>query len=100
MLRVSRLQTIALLAVFISANAIGSVYQIQIPLENGRLSLADLSDRLSGRLHLPSSVVNHFDKNLSVNVQGISGWPAIKGINRALGDGFSVSVSDNSILVS
>ena len=79
----------------IAAPAFGSPHDVRIPLHEGRLHVADLTAAVCRETHLPAFHMSSAEIDLN-------GWKEsllIEGINSALGDGCSVSISDDGLIL-
>ncbi|MGA2442165.1 MAG: hypothetical protein ABSH08_14515 [Tepidisphaeraceae bacterium] len=73
-------------------------YRFPIPLKDGRLSVADLQDVLEMGLHLPPTLVDLLPNlDVEVDLRGLNGWLLVRAANRALGDGFHLTVADDEL---
>jgi pimeloyl-ACP methyl ester carboxylesterase len=91
----------ALMFVLLAPGAcLAAEYRVSIPLQEGRLSAADLENALEKGLHLPPTVVDLLpNPDVQVDLRGINGWMLVRAVNHALGDGFHLAVGDDALLL-
>lgn len=65
--------------------------ELRVPLEDGQLSLSHLE---SLGISIPP-----WTRSPRVDVRGVSGWLVVRGINKALGEGCNVAVTDQAIVI-
>lgn len=76
-----------------------NVHQLRVPLKDGKLHLADVAATLSNDLYLPHELAGALRAAGTINVRGIGGSLCIAALNKSLGDGFSLHVSDHALLI-
>src|SRR5688500_7117343 len=78
-----------------AAPAPADVYERTVALTGGKLRVADLSAAVCREMHLPAFEIGSGD----VDMRGESGSRFLEALNRSLGDGCRVSVSDDSLVL-
>jgi hypothetical protein len=85
-----------LLTFVCAAPALAKPHEAKIPLHDGKLRTADLTEMLSRELHLPAKLsVSCGD----IDLRGLRGSLVVAALNKSLGDGCSVSVADDSLVL-
>ena len=85
-----------LLGLLFAAPARAVTHEVRIPLHDGRLEVADLTAAMCRDVHLPAL---HLHAG-AIDLNGWRGSLAIEGINAALGDGCSIHLSDDGLILS
>jgi pimeloyl-ACP methyl ester carboxylesterase len=75
----------------------GAVHQVRLPLENGRLTVATLTQGLAELLHVPTLAV---DSDASINLGGLRGMIWVKAFNAALGEGCRIDAEPDALVLS
>ena len=83
------------IASLLAATAVAAPHELRIPLHDGRLQLSDLSQDVLEQLHLPTTYVMAG----SINFRGIGSSLVVHAMNRALGDGCRLTVSDDQLVL-
>jgi pimeloyl-ACP methyl ester carboxylesterase len=96
-----RMRTIAAiflcLSFWASAAARGAEHQVRVPLEDGRLSVATLTQGLARLVHVPALAV---DSDASINLGGLRGMIWVKAFNAALGRGCRIDAEPDALVLS
>jgi len=74
-----------------------AMHQVRIPLHEGRLETAQLSEALLKRLHLPA--LPQWMPAGSVSLRGIGGSVFVRALDQALGEGFNVQVGEDALII-
>ncbi|MCC7350471.1 MAG: alpha/beta fold hydrolase [Phycisphaerales bacterium] len=77
--------------------ASAAMHQIRIPLHDGQLSAAELSDALLQKMHLPA--LPGWMPAGSIPMTGIAGNLFVKALDQALGDGFDVQIQPDALII-
>jgi hypothetical protein len=73
---------------------------VSIPLEDGWLSTSQLRTVLEKDFYLPPAVLEPvLSPDVGLNVESIGGWVVVDAMNRALGQGFHLRVSDQALTI-
>ena len=93
--RFTRPLLIAATTLLAASTALATPHELRIPLKDGRLQLADVSADVLEELHLPTTYLMAG----SINFRGLGSSLVIHAMNRALGDGCRVTVSDDMLVL-
>lgn len=90
--------SVAALAILTSATAAhADPHEVRLPLHNGKLSAAKLSDELLNKLHL--SVPAGYLPAGELDLSGVGGWLVVAGLNHALGDGCKLELKSDALVL-
>jgi pimeloyl-ACP methyl ester carboxylesterase len=94
------LTTILLAAIFVLAapasRADAGPVEARLRLHDGKLATADLSRVLLDNFHLKGVELDAG----SIDLRGVQGWTFVRALNAALGDGASVRIDDDALVLS
>ena len=88
-----RIVTAACLALAVTAaTAVAEPREVRVPLVDGRLSAGQLSRAVGVPVPLPTD-------DVGVDIRGVGGWVVTRALNKALGDGCSIRVAADALVV-
>jgi hypothetical protein len=87
-------------ALLLPAACPAAEYEISVPLQGGRLSIAQMQDGLAEALHIPPAAIACLpNMDAGLDLRGINGWLFLRALNSAMGDGFQADVTDQNLSI-